>query len=158
MPQEIEHKFLVKSDFKPFAYTKTYIVQGYLNSASERTVRIRLEDENGYITIKGKNSENGLTRYEWEKEISAEEAKELLGLCEPGVIEKVRYRIKAGKHIYEVDEFEGENKGLVMAEIELSSEDETFEKPDWLGKEVTGDKRYYNSSLSKKPYKDWHPE
>lgn len=155
MAQEIERKYLVNGEFKSLAYAKSYIVQGYISSIPERTVRIRIRDDKGYITIKGMSSKDGLSRYEWEKEISKEEALELIGLCEPGVIDKVRYLVKAGKHTYEVDVFGGDNKGLIIAEIELASEDDYFEKPDWLGKEVTGDMHYYNAWLSKNPYKKW---
>lgn len=153
MAQEIERKYLVNGEFKSLAYAKSHIVQGYISSIPQRTVRIRIRDDKGYITIKGMSSKDGLSRYEWEKEIPKEEAFELIGLCEPGVIDKVRYLVKAGKHTYEVDVFGGDNKGLIIAEIELASEDEYFEKPDWLGKEVTGDLRYYNAWLSKNPYK-----
>lgn len=155
MAQEIERKYLVNGEFKSLAYAKSHIVQGYISSIPERTVRIRIRDDKGYITIKGMSSKDGLSRYEWEKEISKEEALELIGLCEPGVIDKVRYLVKAGKHTYEVDVFGGDNEGLIIAEIELASEDDYFEKPDWLGKEVTGDMHYYNAWLSKNPYKKW---
>lgn len=153
---EIERKFLVKSEsFKSEAYQKKRLIQGYLNSDAERTVRIRIEGEKAYITVKGKSNESGTSRFEWEKEISVEEGENLLKLCEPGTIEKVRYLVKNEKHILEVDEFQKENSGLIIAEIELNSEEETFSKPEWLGEEVTGDNRYYNSQLSKKPFKYW---
>lgn len=153
---EIERKFLVLSDaFKLAAANKNQIAQGYLCSDPERTVRIRVKNNQGFITIKGISSASGLSRMEWEKEIDVEEAKALLSLCEKGVIEKMRYEIPIGKHMFEVDVFEGENKGLVMAEIELESETETFPTPDWLGEEVTNDKRYYNSYLFNKPYLSW---
>lgn len=153
---EIERKFLVKSDhFKKEAYTNSRIVQGFLNTNPERTVRVRINGENGFLTIKGKSNEKGTTRFEWEKEISLEEAEALLKICEPGVIEKVRYMVKIGKHTFEVDEFLGANGGLIIAEVELESEDEFFMKPDWLDREVTGNTAYYNSQLSKNPYKDW---
>lgn len=153
---EIERKFLVKSDaFKTVAFNKYKIKQGFLNSHEERTVRVRLKNDKGFLTVKGKSSSNGLTRFEWEKEISISEAESLLLLCEDGIIDKNRYEIKFGNHIYEVDEFLGENKGLVMAEIELNSENETFDSPNWLGEEVTGDIKYYNSQLSKKPFGTW---
>ena len=153
---EIERKFLVKSDgYKNEAYAQSRIVQGFLNTSPERTVRIRINGEKGFLTIKGKSNEKGTTRFEWEKEISVEEAEALLNLCEPGVIEKVRYEVKIGKHIFEVDEFFGANEGLIIAEIELESEDEFFIKPDWLDKEVTGLTQYYNSQLSKKPFLNW---
>lgn len=155
MPQEIERKFLVEGEFRSQAFKAERITQGYLSSVAERTVRIRIKGEQGFITIKGKSSGDGIVRYEWEKEISLADARELLELCEPGVIDKTRYSVRAGKHIFEVDEFYGENEGLVMAEIELGNENESFEKPDWLGKEVTGDLRYYNAMLARKPYTMW---
>lgn len=153
---EIERKFLVKSaDFKLEAFKQNRIIQGYLSTVPGRTVRIRIKDNLGFLTIKGASNESGLSRFEWEKEIPINEAKELLKLCENGVIDKTRYEIKVGSHIYEVDEFYAENEGLVIAEIELKAEDESFEKPIWLGEEVTADKRYYNSYLSKTPFNDW---
>ncbi len=154
--QEIERKFLVTSeDFKTLAFTQNRIVQGYLNSDPERTVRVRIKGTKGFLTIKGKGNETGTTRLEWEKEITVPEAELLLPLCEKGVIDKIRYEVNVGKHVYEVDVFSGENDGLIMAEIELSSEDEIFEKPEWLGKEVTGVIRYYNAYLSNNPFKNW---
>lgn len=154
--QEIERKFLVTSDaFKAAAHTENRIVQGYLNSNPERTVRVRIKGKKGYITIKGKGNASGTTRFEWETEIPLVEAENLLLLCEKGVIDKIRYEIPQGNHVYEVDVFSGENEGLIIAEIELDSESEHFEKPDWIGKEVTGDKRYYNAFLSHHPYQSW---
>lgn len=155
MALEIERKFLVKGDFKSHAYGHEEIMQGYLSSVPERTVRVRTKGDKAYLTIKGIGNESGTSRYEWEKEIPVDEARELIKLCEPGVIDKMRYYVKSGKHTFEVDEFSGENKGLIIAEIELNSEDEEFDKPDWLGEEVTGDQRYYNASLTKKPYTKW---
>ena len=155
MALEIERKFLVKGNYKEYAYAHEEIVQGYLSSVKERTVRVRIKGEKAYITIKGISNESGISRFEWEKEILINDARDLLKLCEPGIIDKIRYYIKSGKHIFEVDEFKGENQGLVMAEVELSSENEQFEKPNWLGEEVTGDLRYYNSSLTKLPYSKW---
>lgn len=153
---EIERKFLVKSnDFKEVAFTQHKIAQGYLSSIPERTVRVRIKGQKGFITIKGISNQGGMSRFEWENEIPLDEAQELLKLCEKGKIEKTRYEVKIGKHIVEVDEFYGENEGLIMAEIELESEDEVFEKPEWLGVEVTSDTRYYNAYLSKNPFKDW---
>ncbi|TGD58496.1 CYTH domain-containing protein [Flavobacterium humi] len=153
---EIERKFLVSSDaFITLAAAKNRIVQGYLNSDPERTVRIRIKGEKGFLTIKGKGNASGTTRLEWETEIALAEAEKLLALCEKGVIDKTRYEIPFGLHTYEVDVFFGDNQGLVMAEIELHSETETFEKPNWLGQEVTGDNRYYNAYLSNHPFKDW---
>lgn len=153
MSKEIERKFLVRGDFKSLAFRSERITQGYLSSVPERTVRVRIKGNEGFITIKGLSNASGLTRYEWEKEIPVDEARELLQLSEPGMIDKTRYLVQVGKHVFEVDEFYGENEGLILAEIELQSEDEPFEKPEWLGKEVTGDPRYYNAMLSKKPYK-----
>ena len=153
---EIERKFLVVSDnFKSEASRKNHIGQGYLNSHPERTVRVRIKGESGFLTIKGKGNETGMTRFEWETEIALAEAKNLLQLCESGVIEKIRYEVEVGNHLYEIDEFFGDNKGLVVAEIELNSEEDTFEKPNWLGQEVTNDERYYNAYLSNNPFKNW---
>ena len=153
---EIERKFLVKNlNYKSESFEKKCIKQGYLNSDKNRTVRIRVSNNTGFITIKGKSNKNGTSRFEWEKEISATEAEELLLLCEPTIIEKTRYLIKVGYHTFEVDEFAGDNSGLVVAEIELNTEDEVFEKPDWLSKEVTGDLKYYNSNISKLPFINW---
>jgi adenylate cyclase len=155
MAQEIERKFLVKGDFKPFASKSTRIKQGYLCSVPERAVRVRIKGVKGFITIKGIGNEEGTSRYEWEKEIPVTEAEDLLKICEPGEIDKTRYLVKAGDHTFEVDEFYGENEGLIIAEIELDSEAENFEKPDWLGEEVTGDNKYYNVMLLKKPFTKW---
>ncbi len=153
---EIERKFLVQSEeFKAISFAKNEISQGYLNSNPERTVRVRIKGNRGYLTIKGNGNETGMSRLEWEMEIPVDEAKMLLNLCESGVISKMRYEVKFGNHVYEVDEFFGENEGLVLAEIELKSEDEAFEKPDWLGEEVTNNEKYYNSYLSKNPFKNW---
>lgn len=153
---EIERKFLVSSNVYLKTFTKqNRIIQGYLSSDPKRTVRIRLKGENGYLTIKGESNESGLSRFEWEKEISYADAENLLRLCEIGVIDKIRYEVIVGVHVYEVDVFAKDNEGLIIAEIELKSENEHFEKPDWLGEEVTGDERYYNSYLSKKPFKNW---
>ena len=153
---EIERKFLVKSKTFLDDYTRcNRIVQGYLSSSPERTVRVRIKGENGYLTIKGKSNESGLSRFEWEKEIPITEAEQLLQLCEKGVIDKTRYEVIVGTHVYEVDVFTGENDGLILAEVELNSEEESFEKPEWLGEEVTKDNRYYNSYLSKNPFQNW---
>ena len=156
MSLEIERKFLVKNnDFKNEAYQKKEIKQGYLNADKDRTVRIRIADNKAFITIKGKSNLAGTTRFEWEKEIDKNEAEQLLLLCEPSIIDKTRFLVKSEHHTYEIDEFYGDNLGLIIAEIELNSENEAFKKPLWLGKEVTGNKKYYNSSLSKSPFKDW---
>jgi adenylate cyclase len=153
---EIERKFLTTSNaFKTEAFTQNRIAQGYLSSVPGRTVRVRIKGNKGFLTIKGASNESGLSRFEWEKEIPVDEAQKLLLLCEEGIIDKTRFEVKMGNHIVEIDEFYGENEGLVMAEIELKSETEPFEKPNWLGKEVTNDRRYYNSYLSKNPFKKW---
>jgi adenylate cyclase len=154
---EIERKFLVTSDaFKKEAFAQNRIAQGYLSSVPERTVRVRIKGDKGFLTIKGASNETGLSRFEWEKEIPVDEATALLKLCEKGIIDKTRFEVKIGNHIFEVDEFYGENEGLIIAEVELKSETETFEKPIWLGKEVTNDIRYYNSYLNKNPFTNWH--
>ena len=155
MAKEIERKFLVKGEFKDQAFKATRITQGYLSSVPERTVRVRVKGDKGFITIKGIGNASGASRYEWEKEIPVEEVKELLLICEPGVIDKTRYLVKAGEFTFEVDEFYGDNEGLTVAEVELPDEDAAFERPDWLGEEVTGDPRYYNSMLMKNPFKNW---
>lgn len=155
MAQEIERKFLVIGDFKSQAFEQSRIVQGYISSARGRTVRVRIRNGRGYLTIKGASNESGTSRYEWEKELPLHETEELMKLCEPGVIDKTRYLVRSGKHIFEVDEFYGENEGLIVAEVELNAEDEAFVKPSFIGQEVTGDVRYYNSQLMKKPYTTW---
>ena len=149
MGQEIERKFLIKGDFAKEVIRTERIVQGYICAEEDRTVRIRMQGEECFLTIKGATNERGLSRYEFEQQIAPADAKELLKLCLPGIIDKVRHWIPAGKHVWEVDVFQGDNEGLVMAEIELSSEEELFEIPEWVGEEVTGDPRYYNAMLSK---------
>lgn len=157
---EIERKFLVMGPFKDKAYDATRIQQGYIASGRGRTVRVRVRGDRGYLTIKGPSNLAGLARFEWEREISLTDARELMGICEPGIIDKTRYLVKSpdGRHVWEVDEFYGENEGLVMAEIELNSEDESYAKPDFIGREVTGDRRFYNSHLRQNPYKLWKDE
>jgi len=153
---EIERKYLVTSNaYSSEAFGKEEIIQGFLSTHPERTVRVRLTGKKGFITVKGKTDPDGTTRFEWEREISLEEAKSLLEICEEGVIHKLRYLVKSGSHVVEVDEFHAENKGLVIAEIELQHAEESFLKPKWLGVEVTGDPKYYNSQLSKNPYSSW---
>jgi len=156
MPLEIERKFLVKDDFKPEAVKSIRIVQGYLSSLPERTVRVRIKDEKGFLTIKGKPNATAMSRFEWEKEIPKEEALELLKICEPGTIRKTRYLVPSQEGLFfEVDEFYDANEGLILAEIEVPHEDYSFSRPKWLGEEVTGDVRYYNSYLVKHPFKTW---
>lgn len=156
LKHEIERKFLVKGDgFKGESTNSYRIMQGYLSSSTERTVRIRIKGHSGYITIKGASDPTGVSRPEWEKEIPLPEAEELLKLCEPGIIDKIRYEVKFDRHIFEIDVFQGSNDGLILAEVELEEKDELFQKPEWLGEEVTGDPRYYNSMLSKSPYYLW---
>jgi len=155
MNTEIERKFLVKGEFKHLADKSYRISQGYLSSVAERTVRVRIKNDKGYITVKGKSNASGTSRFEWEKEIEYTDTCRLLELCEQGVIDKTRYEIVVGNKIFEVDEFHGSNEGLIVAEIELATEDEIFEKPDWLGQEVTGNKHYYNSWISKNPFSKW---
>jgi len=156
MEVEIERKFLViDTDFKKEAYKKSHITQGFLSSDKHRVVRIRLIDDKGYLTIKGISNDSGTSRLEWEKEIDYKEAVSLLQLSENGVIEKYRYYVQNEHLVFEVDEFLGKNKGLVIAEIELGYEKEAFKKPNWLGKEVTGIEKYYNSNLYKKPFENW---
>ena len=153
---EIERKFLVEGDdYKRLAFDKSRIQQGYICSGHGRTVRVRIRDKQAFLTIKGPSLNGGLSRYEFEQEIPFEAAKDLLKLCEPGIIDKTRWLVKSGKHTFEVDEFYGDNEGLVMAEVELGTEDEQYEKPDFIGEEVTGDRRFYNSHLRFYPYKVW---
>ena len=157
MAQEIERKFLVVGEYKNLAHSVMHLVQGYIASG-RRTVRVRISDNRAWLTIKGPSHDGGLSRFEWEKDIEAHEAMELLPLCEGALIDKHRYLVKAGKHTFEVDEFHGDNEGLTIAEVELSSIDEEFIRPEWLGAEVTGIKRYYNSHLRANPYKEWSDE
>jgi adenylate cyclase len=156
MPLEIERKFLVRSDaYKAEAFHHYEMMQGYIASGNGRTVRIRITNDKGFITIKGPSPDGGLSRYEWEKEIELKDALDLLKLCKPGIIHKKRYEIKANDLVFEVDEFYGDNQGLVIAEIELPQIDAQFPCPDWLGEEVTGIRKYYNAHLRKFPYKSW---
>ena len=155
MALEIERKFLVCGDYKSAASKAMRITQGYLNRDPGRTVRVRMRGDKGYLTVKGVGNDTGTSRFEWEIEIPAADARELLALCHPGVIDKTRYLVQVGAHTFEVDEFHGDNEGLVLAELELSDEHETFERPSWLGAEVTGDARYYNAQLAAMPFKDW---
>lgn len=158
MSFEIERKFLVTGEFKSQAYHSSRIRQGYIMSEGRATVRVRIRDEKGYLTIKGRSDAAGISRYEFETEIPLRDAEDLMALCEPGVIDKTRYLVRAGQHVFEVDEFYGDNEGLVVAEVELSAEDEAFEKPAFIGREVTGDRCYYNSHLRTNPYKLWRDD
>jgi len=153
--QEIERKFLVKNTDFLKDLNGFKIIQGYLSSDPERNVRVRIKGDQAYLTIKGISNKSGTSRFEWEKEIQVAEAQELLRLCLPGVIDKTRFEIPVGQHIFEIDVFEGENKGLIVAEVELENENDAFEKPDWLETEVTGDVKYYNSYLIDKPFTKW---
>ncbi len=155
MLQEVERKFLVKGEFKSRAYAHHRMTQGYICSEQGRTVRVRISEHKGFLTIKGPSDDSGITRFEWEKELPLPEAEALMELCLPGKIDKTRYLVQEGDHIFEIDEFHGENAGLQVAEIELRHADEPFTKPDFLGKEVTGDRRYYNSELMKNPFSNW---
>lgn len=157
MAQEIERKFLVRDDsYKRLSYNHTHIAQGYISSGNGRTVRIRIRDDRAFLTIKGPSLDGGLSRYEFEMEIPLADAHDLMRICQPGIVQKVRWLVRAADgHVFEVDEFEGDNEGLVMAEVELGSADEHYEKPDFIGKEVTGDRRYYNAHLRSNPYKLW---
>ncbi len=153
---EIERKFLVHKgeDYKRAAYASSHIRQGYI-PCEGATVRVRTRNDRAYLTIKGRSDEKGLSRYEFEKEITTDEAEHLLRLCRGGMIDKRRYLVKSGNHTFEVDEFYGDNAGLVMAEVELASEDEAYEKPEFIGMEVTGDRRFYNSHLLTHPFSAW---
>ena len=156
MAQEIERKFLTRNEsYREMAFSKSRIKQGYICSVRGRTVRVRIRGRKGYLTIKGTSNSSGTSRYEWEREIPLQEAEELMLLCEPGIIDKTRFLVQTGQHVFEVDEFYGENDGLVVAEVELHSDDEIFERPDFLGEEVTGQTKYYNSFLMKNPYSNW---
>ena len=156
MALEIERKFLVRDDsYKQLATSHSRIIQGYICSGQGRTVRVRLRDEKGYLTIKGPSRDGGLSRYEFEKEITKDEALSLFTLCEPGIVDKIRWLVPSGDHTFEVDEFFGDNAGLVVAEVELKSETDTYVPLPFIGEEVTGERKYYNSSLRTFPYKDW---
>lgn len=157
---ETERKFLVVGEFKSQAYNATRIQQGYISSGNGRTVRVRIRGDKGFLTIKGPSGLAGLTRYEFDTEISLEDARDLMLICEPGIIDKTRYLVKSpdGRHVWEIDEFYGENEGLLLAEIELANENESFQKPSFVGKEVTGDRRFYNSHMRNYPFKLWKEE
>ena len=154
MAQEIERKFRVVGEFKHLAHRSTHLVQGYIASG-RRTVRVRISDHSAWLTIKGPSRDGGLSRFEWEKAIELQEALELLTLAEGALIDKQRYYVDFEGHTFEVDEFFGHNEGLVIAEVELSSPDEKYARPSWLGEEVTGQRRFYNSHLRAIPYSQW---
>jgi CYTH domain-containing protein len=156
MALEIERKFLVLDDsYKHEAFSSYHIMQGYICRVSGKTVRVRIRDKQAFITIKGPSLDGGLSRYEFEQEIPLADAEQLMKLCEPGMIDKTRWLVKSGGHTFEVDEFHGDNEGLVVAEVELSEAEESFEKPHFIGEEVTGDRRYYNAQLCQHPYVSW---
>jgi adenylate cyclase len=155
MATEIERKFLVTGPFAAEVTASRRLMQGYLVATPARTVRVRVEDTRGYLTIKGPTNESGTTRFEWEQELSRADAEALLLLAEPGIIAKTRHLVPAGPHTFEVDVFDGENAGLIIAEIELTAEDDAFTRPAWLGPEVTGDPRYYNAALMRRPFRAW---
>ena len=157
---ETERKFLVVGDFKSLSYNATRIQQGYIASNNGRTVRVRIRGDKGYLTIKGPSGLKGITRYEFDTEIPLDDARELMEICEPGIIDKTRYLVKSpdGRHTWEIDEFYGDNEGLVLAEVELSHESEEFQKPEFIGREVTGDRRFYNSHMRSYPFKLWKEE
>lgn len=157
---ETERKFLVVGEFKSQGYNATRIQQGYIASNNGRTVRVRIRGDKGYLTIKGPSGLKGITRYEFDTEIPLDDARELMEICEPGIIDKTRYLVKSpdGRHTWEIDEFYGDNEGLVLAEVELSHESEEFQKPEFIGREVTGDRRFYNSHMRSYPFKLWKEE
>ena len=157
---ETERKFLVVGEFKSQSYNATRIQQGYIASNNGRTVRVRIRGDKGYLPIKGPSGLKGITRYEFDTEIPLDDARELMEICEPGIIDKTRYLVKSpdGRHTWEIDEFYGDNEGLVLAEVELSHESEEFLKPDFIGREVTGDRRFYNSHMRSYPFKLWKEE
>ncbi len=154
---EIERKYLVKSDrFRKLASRKRHIIQGFLCTDPERTVRVRVVDDLAFLTIKGITSDSGLSRFEWEHRLPLTDGHDLLALCKKPLMEKFRYEIPVGSHLFEVDEFLGANLGLLLAEVELSREDEAVPVPDWIGEEVTGQNKYYNSQLSINPFTTWN--
>ena len=153
---EIERKFLVEGDAWRVGASPSRIVQGFLSRDPERIVRVRLRDGEAFLTIKGKGS--GLARVEVEVAIPAEEARQLLPLCLPPLIEKTRHLVTWAGHLWEIDEFYGDNAGLVVAEVELATEDEIFERPPWLGQEVSEDFRYSNAAISERPWRDWRSD
>jgi CYTH domain-containing protein len=157
---EIERKFLVRNDvFIDASFASQRIVQGYICADAQRSVRVRIYGGKGFLTIKSAANERGWSRYEFEQPLTLEDAEDLMQLCLPGRIEKVRHYVKAAcGRVWEVDVFHGANQGLIVAEIELASEDETFPLPSWIAEEVSGDPKYYNLMLSQHPYSSWHED
>lgn len=156
MATEIERKFLVISpSYKEMAHRSWLIRQGYICAQSGKTVRIRIKGDKAYLTIKGPSGQGGLSRFEWETEVSIHEADELFRLCEGPTIEKTRHLVEYEGHLFEIDEFHGDNEGLVIAEVELKKETEEIQIPPFIGEEVTGKVSYYNSNLARHPYKLW---
>ncbi|MDR1097472.1 MAG: CYTH domain-containing protein [Tannerella sp.] len=154
---ETERKFLVANNsFADGAFQAKRIVQGYICADTERSVRVRISDREGFLTIKSETNDRGWSRYEFEQPIALQDAEELMKLCLPGLIDKMRHYVKVGGHIWEVDVFHGKNEGLVVAEIELESEDEVFDLPSWIDREVSGDPKYYNLMLARHPYTTWN--
>ena len=149
MATETERKFLIKSEFRHLAIKEIKIIQAYLSIDNNKTIRLRIANDNAFLTIKSRPGKNSITRKEWEVQISVTDAEEMMRVCLPGRIVKTRYLIPSGKHTFEIDVFHEKNEGLIIAEIELKSEDEYFEKPAWLGEEVTGKPQYYNANLIK---------
>jgi CYTH domain-containing protein len=155
---ETERKFLVTDmSFLGEAFRSQHIVQGYICADAERSVRVRICGDNGFLTIKSASDERGWSRYEFEQQVALEEAAELMKLCLPGRIDKVRHYVRVGDRVWEVDVFSGANEGLIVAEIELESVAAVFERPSWVGEEVSGDTKYYNMMLSQYPYSEWTP-
>ena len=157
MAEEIERKYMVVGEYKHLAHSSIHMTQGYIASG-RRTVRVRIADKQAWLTIKGPSRDGGLSRYEWEKTIDPHEALELMALAEGGVIEKMRHLVEYEGHTFEVDEFMGDNQGLVIAEVELHNAEEQVALPHWIGRELTGEKRFYNSHLRAHPYREWSDE
>ena len=156
MALEIERKFLVLDDsYKHEAFSSYHIMQGYICRTGGKTVRVRIRDQQAFLTIKGPSLDGGLSRFEFEQEIPLADAEQLMMLCESGIIDKTRWLVKSHDHVFEVDEFHGDNAGLVVAEVELARAEESVQKPSFIGEEVTGDRCYYNAQLCQHPYCRW---
>jgi adenylate cyclase len=149
MATETERKFLIKGEFRHLAVREIKIIQCYLTIDPDKTIRLRIADDNAYLTVKSRPLKNSITRNEWEVKIPVRDAEEMMHICLPGRIIKTRYLVPSGKHTFEIDVFHDKNEGLIVAEIELTKDDEHFDKPDWLGEEVTGLPQYYNANLKK---------